>query len=317
LTPIRFLGNLFAGVLAAACFCEPAQAQNDCPPPVVAPTAQQLQYAQNLAVDRGFLWRLTKDRHTSYLYGTVHVARLEWVFPGPQLLQAFRESGVLAVEINVSDAEVIHQLQLGIAADPAQMVPESLQRRLDSAAGQQCVDANALKAQRLEFQISTLAVAQFRRWGLEPGYGIEQMLLAGASRAARPIESLETVAEQFKALLGESPEDSLSLTEQWLDELESVDAQKLMTKLTDAWSQSDFATMDSYLQWCDCIHTDVERRAMKRLLDDRNPVMAARLDRLHRSGKQVFAAVGSLHMIGSTGLPVQMQRLGYRVEKVF
>jgi uncharacterized protein YbaP (TraB family) len=54
-------------------------------------------------------------------------------------------------------------------------------------------------------------------------------------------------------------------------------------------------------------------------LDDRNPVMADRLDRLHSSGKRVFAAVGSLHMIGSIGLPeqMQMQRRGYRVERVF
>jgi uncharacterized protein YbaP (TraB family) len=244
------------------------------------------------------------------------VARLEWIFPGPQLLQAFRASDVLAVEINVSDAAVLRELQRGMAADPKQWLPESLERRLDSAARLQCVDPQLLKSQRPEFQISTLAMVKSRRWGLEPGYGIEQMLLAGANRATMPIESLETVGEQLKALLGESPADSVALTEQGLDELESSDAQKLLTKLTDAWSRSDFATMESYLQWCDCIHTDVERRAMKRLLDDRNPVMAARLDHLHRSGKRVFAAVGSLHMIGSIGLPALMQRLGYRVEKV-
>jgi uncharacterized protein YbaP (TraB family) len=317
LTPIRFLGYLFACALAAVFYCVPAYAQNACPPPLTAPPARQLQDAEKSAVDRGYLWRLTKDGHSSYLYGTVHLAKLEWIFPGPQLLQAFRTSGVLAVELNLFDAEVIHQLQRGIAADPGQKISVGLQRRLSSAAGQQCIDSNALKAQRLEIQISTLGMAQARRWGLEPVYGIEQVLLARANRVAMPIESLETVAEQLKALLGESMEDSVALTEQGLDELENDDGEKLLMKLTDAWSQSDFTTLDSYLQWCDCIHTDSARRALKRLLDDRNPVIASRLDRLHHSGKQVFAAVGSLHMIGSIGLPAEMQRLGYRVEKVF
>jgi len=33
-------------------------------------------------------------------------------------------------------------------------------------------------------------------------------------------------------------------------------------------------------------------------------------------GKQVFAAVGSLHMIGPMGLPALMAQRGYRVERV-
>ena len=43
-----------------------------------------LDEAQRHARDRGFLWKLEKDGRTSWLYGTVHVARLEWAFPGPR-----------------------------------------------------------------------------------------------------------------------------------------------------------------------------------------------------------------------------------------
>ncbi len=55
---------------------------------------------------------------------------------------------------------------------------------------------------------------------------------------------------------------------------------------------------------------------MRRLLDARNPALATRIDALHRSGKRVFAAVGSLHMTGARGLPALMVQRGYRVERV-
>ncbi len=43
--------------------------------------------------------------------------------------------------------------------------------------------------------------------------------------------------------------------------------------------------------------------AMKRLLDERNPALAERIDALHAGRQAVFAAVGSLHMVGPNGLP--------------
>jgi uncharacterized protein YbaP (TraB family) len=55
---------------------------------------------------------------------------------------------------------------------------------------------------------------------------------------------------------------------------------------------------------------------MKRVLDDRNPGLAASIDALHLGGKRVFAAVGSLHMIGPRGLPALLARRGYRVEPI-
>jgi uncharacterized protein YbaP (TraB family) len=74
--------------------------------------------------------------------------------------------------------------------------------------------------------------------------------------------------------------------------------------------------MSHFNEWCECLDTEIEREMMKRLLDDRNPNLAEHIDAIHKSGKTVFAAVGSLHMFGSIGLPALMQKRGYRVERV-
>lgn len=62
--------------------------------------------------------------------------------------------------------------------------------------------------------------------------------------------------------------------------------------------------------------TPVERKAIKRLLDERNPALAQRIDALHRNGSQIFAAVGSMHLFGPAGLPTLMEKKGYKVERV-
>jgi len=71
-----------------------------------------------------------------------------------------------------------------------------------------------------------------------------------------------------------------------------------------------------FYDWCECMGSEIERQYMKRLLDDRNPALSLRIDALHRSGQRVFAAVGSLHMVGANGLPALMKKLGYQVESV-
>jgi uncharacterized protein YbaP (TraB family) len=82
------------------------------------------------------------------------------------------------------------------------------------------------------------------------------------------------------------------------------------------WAHSDYEQIAHYFEWCECVDSQVEREFMKRLLDDRNPGLAQKVDALHRSGKQVFAAVGSLHLVGPNGLPALMEKMGYQVEQV-
>ena len=52
------------------------------------------------------------------------------------------------------------------------------------------------------------------------------------------------------------------------------------------------------------------------MLDDRNPGLADGIDRLHREGRRVFAAVGALHMAGPRGLLRLLAARGFTVERL-
>jgi uncharacterized protein YbaP (TraB family) len=107
------------------------RAATNCPPAVGTPTPEQIQVARRDARDRGFLWRISKHGRSSYLYGTLHVGKLDWAFPGPRLVDALRHTDTLAVEIDLTDPALAPSLIAAYAATgPGPELPQAIQQRL-------------------------------------------------------------------------------------------------------------------------------------------------------------------------------------------
>ena len=122
------LGALVGALLHGAGLAQtPA---SSCPPTAGEPTSAQLQAGAAAARDRGFLWRLRRDGRESWLYGTVHVARFEWMFPGPLIMTALTASDTIALELDVLDPDIQQRMAQGMAAARATPLPGPLQRRL-------------------------------------------------------------------------------------------------------------------------------------------------------------------------------------------
>lgn len=307
------LGLLCSLLAPAAAHAQPDTA---CPPEARIPTAEQAQAGLRAAGDRGFLWRLQKDGRSSWLYGTLHVARFDWVFPGPRLTQALRQADTVALELDMLDPEIQQRL-LTPPADTAPLaLPQTLEQRLARQIERACLPPQAIAALPPALQAATLMVMSGRWDGLDPAYGIDPMLAAFARTARKRVVSLETPELQTRALLGRSAAEHLQFVEQTLAELETGRARPALLRIADVWARGDLAEMERYEQWCGCMETEAERAQMRRLLDDRNIGLAEGIDRLHREGASVLAGVGSLHMIGRNGLPALMAQRGYRVERV-
>jgi uncharacterized protein len=293
-----------------------AQAPASCPPQAQQPTAGQLQAGMRDARDHGFLWRISKNGHDSYLYGTVHVAKLEWAFPGPAVQQALEASDTVALELDMLDPDVQRRMGDAIKAQAGESLPEPLQRRLDRLASAECVPAAVLAPLVPELQVATLMTLIARRDGLDPSWGIDIVLAGWGRRAKMPVVSLETPELQLKTLQLESRKEMLEFVGSALDELESGRARPALRRIAQVWADSDLEALDHYESWCDCVKTEADRAAMVRMVDDRNPALAASIEALHAEGKSVFAAVGSLHMTGALGLPALMAARGFQVERV-
>lgn len=287
-----------------------------CPPAAAPLDADRFQAGMSRAADHGFLWRAAKGGRTSYLYGTIHAAREAWMFPGPRTMAALASSEVLALELDLLDPQVQTRLVQAASARPDEPLPAPLVARLEQRMAAECVDAAPWRDFAPEFQIASLAVLAARRDGLDPAYAIDLVLALIARDLGKATASLETPEGQIAALRMPTPAATIEFVTSGLDELDAGRASPLLAHMAAAWTDGDLAELEDYERWCDCLKTPAERASMKRLLDDRNPPLADAIDALHAGGRTVFAAVGSLHMIGARGLPALLRQRGYAVEPV-
>ncbi|MGH7802959.1 MAG: TraB/GumN family protein, partial [Candidatus Binatia bacterium] len=117
-------------------------------------------------------------------------------------------------------------------------------------------------------------------------------------------------------LIPKDEKEALALIDETLEQLEENRARPLLRRLAEAWANGNLAEIESYEDWCDCVHDDDEREFLRRVNDERNPHLASGIDALHLSGKRVFAAVGALHMVGAKSLPKLLAARGYAVERM-
>jgi uncharacterized protein YbaP (TraB family) len=118
------------------------------------------------------------------------------------------------------------------------------------------------------------------------------------------------------ALLAGEAQDIIETVESGLTLFETGKQRTQTDRLINAWATRNMDELQRYEEWCECMITETDRKYMKGLLDDRNPHLAASIDKLSRDGRKVFAAVGSLHLIGPNSVPKQLEKMGYKIERV-
>jgi uncharacterized protein YbaP (TraB family) len=298
----------------------PPQALADdahCPPAATAPSQDEVLDGMRRAVDNGVLWKATRSGRTVWLYGTIHVAQMAWMFPGPQVMKAVMGSDVIALELDPVDPDIVARLQKAIVRRPdAPALPDALQRRLQAQMVASCVVPETLAGLRPEMQAVSLEVLEGRAQGLYPDYGID-VFLAGLGHGLRkPVRSLETPESQATLLVSDDPAETERSVGDLLDELESGKGPKVLQRLADDWQRGDLADIDAYASWCECLDTPQQKDDFVKLVDERNPLMADKVVKWHAEGKSLFVAVGTLHMVGRKGLPELLKARGFQVERV-
>lgn len=305
--------------IAVAAFLAPWGALAE--PPACPPVAQPIdfddaQVPSSPQPDRGFLWRISKGGRSSWLYGTIHVARLDWAFLGNRTYEAVRASDIVAVELDLTDRQLLDRIVELMKPRPDRTLDAASQQRLLAQLKAACLPESLMTVMSPEWVSVTLSALVSRHDGLDPAYAIDRSVALAARHLGKPVLSLETPELQAGALQASTAEEARERVKDALDALEADQVRPLMRRVARVWADGRLAELERYEDWCRCMDTERERIQMRRLLADRNPAMADRIDGLHAGGKRVFAAVGSLHMVGPAGLPALFRARGYEVELI-
>ncbi|MCC6623329.1 MAG: TraB/GumN family protein [Deltaproteobacteria bacterium] len=145
------------------------------------------------------------------------------------------------------------------------------------------------------------------------GVGVDRFFLAKA-RGDKSIVSLETIDEQIAALTSLSEAVQL---EDLLELIAVLDAGgSLLDPVIDAYMEGDVDPALGGALEPDA-QADPERAAwMRRLIQDRNAVMAARVEVLLDEGERPFVVVGAGHVRGSEGVPALLAGRGFHLAPV-
>ena len=281
-----------------------------CPPSAVVPTEDQLQDALRNARDHGALWRLEKDGRQSYLYGTIHIANLDWAMPGPTVIRALRDAATIAIEADPGDPATGAGMAAPQKAHEAPTLPPELVARLRAQAARACEPWETLQSMPPLMIITRLTLLDARWDNLHTDYAIETVLAGFARRTGKTLTTLETIAIQRAAIVAGSPAEQALEVDQRLAAVENGSARKAMAVIANAWASGDLETLARLYEPADA------RAALARMASSRNPSIASRIDQLHREGRPLFAAVGILHMVGDAALPRLLAERGFTVERV-
>lgn len=272
----------------------------DCPARPL-PLEQAREYIEKSpAKNAGLLWRIEKARRTSWLYGTIHLMHIDYAKPGPQIMVGMRSSDVLAVEINFYE--------------PQQPVDNSQNQRFEIS-GEQLARLQAayqkecIKEYPAQPALNLLMISQANRQGLFEGYGPDARLMQIAKRMNKPIVQLESLEHQIRAL---TPRSQIEFNEQVNSSLKSFENGSLFSYLgglANAWQRNDLPAFMQYSEKMD----EQSPVFARRLITERNILMAGKIDALHMEGKSVFAAVGAFHLTGKDGIPKLLEEKGYTV----
>src|SRR6185503_8107636 len=214
-------------------------AQPACPPSATVPTPEALQEAARNAQDHGALWRFAKDGRHGYLYGTIHIANLDWAMPGPTVGKALRDAEVIAIEADPGDPATGAGMAAPQKSHEAPALSPALLERLRERAARACEPWETLQTMPPLMIVTRLTLLDARWDGLHTDYSIEAVLAAFARKTGKNLVTLETVAIQRAALVAGSPAEQAVEVDQRLMAVENGSARKAMAVIANAWARGD------------------------------------------------------------------------------
>jgi hypothetical protein len=280
--------------------------------------AQAQQAAPAQPKPRRFLmWKATSPSATVYLVGSIHVGDSS-MYPLPREVEsAFAAARVLAVEINIKNADQAKMIGLvqkyGVYADD-DVLAKHLSKETQAALDDYCTRHNVprMGMEKLKPWLVAISIAQmaWQQAGEDPSLGIDMHFL-DESKPPQRIDELETIESQFAIFAEATEQEQQSMLASILKQGDKM--KDLITRMQTAYISGDPGSLEKIMQE----QNDVGSKSLeKKFVDDRNVAMTGKMEEYLKGKDPVFVVVGAAHIIGDKGIAKQLRDKGYKVEQV-
>jgi uncharacterized protein len=278
--------------------------------------AQQSAPAQPKA-RRFLMWKATSPTATLYLVGSIHVGDSS-MYPLPaEVESAFAAAKALAVEINIKNVNQAKTMSL-VQAYGMYGADDSLTKHLSketmATLDEYCTKHNVPRAgieQLKPWVVAvTIAALAWQQAGEDPALGIDMHFL-NESKPPQRVEELETMESQLAIFATATEEEQQGMLETTLKQGDKI--KDMIKRIQSAYISGDPDALQKIMEE----EADMGSKSLtKKLLDDRNVTMAAKLDEFLKGKEPVFVVVGAAHIIGDKGVAKLLRDKGYKVDQV-
>lgn len=281
------------------------------------------QVGQFEQAQKHFLWKVSKANSHVWILGSIHMADSSF-YPLPSvIMNAFKESSALVVEMDVSDDSVLNELtsisnDLGLLPSGQKLkdvIPDSTYSHVDSLLSSWGLTIEFSENYRpwmAAMQISAIAI---QKTGFSSDWGIDFYLMDEALEQGKEIISLETPATQIEALA--TPSDALGTyyLQSTLKEVAQID--EMIQKISSAWKTGNDTLLRTLLNPKEDQKSEEMKKALnQKIYLERNLMMADRIELFLNNEQRYFIVIGAGHLIGEEDNILQLLgQKGFQVEQ--
>jgi uncharacterized protein YbaP (TraB family) len=280
--------------------------------------AQAQQAAPAQPKPRRFLmWKATSPTATVYLVGSIHLGDSS-MYPLPKEVEsAFAAAKVLAVEINIKNADqakMMGLLQKAGFYTGDDSLTKHLSKETQAALEDYCTRHNVPRMGMEQLKpwvvAITIAAMAWQQAGEDPSLGIDLHFLNEIKPPQR-IDELETMESQLAIFAEASDEEQQSMLASILKKGDKI--KDMIQRTQAAYISGDPDALQKVMDEQDDVGS---KNLEKKLLDDRNVVMTGKMEEYLKGKDPIFVVVGAAHIIGDKGIAKQLRDKGYKVDQV-
>jgi uncharacterized protein YbaP (TraB family) len=249
---------------------------------------------------KSLLWEIKSEKNTVYLLGSVHLADSSLYPLNKEILEAFDNSKVFVMEMDISridPSEVMKYTMLPDTFTLAGFVDENSYNKFAKLFEKHNIPNFIYNKMKPWFAVMTLQSLEMIQGRYSAEYGIDLYFLDKATTRNMPIKELESLEIQMNVL------DTLNkfsgkYLEYTLEEINNTNDN--VAKILKAWKQGDTLELSKIIN-AGSYKEDFEK-VMYIINDKRNFNMVKRIEDFLNDTEPHFVVVGLAHLLGENGL---------------
>jgi uncharacterized protein len=259
------------------------------------------------------LWELHGKHNTVYVLGSIHTLRASDYPLAPAIMDAYRDSKALVMEIDLNEmespdvqAEMLQSAALPEGKSLEQIVGPARYARAQTLVRDVGLDLSMFGGYAPWFVAEAVSQLQLAQLGFDPQSGVEMFFMGRARGDGKDVSGLETAHEQL-TIFESMPMDSQA--EYMMSSLEQAhDLPKQVNDMVQAWRRGDTAWFQTEIK------SDLGKdpALYQSMVVARNRKWIAKIEAMLDDDKNYLIIVGTAHLVGPDSVIDLLKKDGIR-----